>query len=87
MKLKTAFPKIYNLASVVLVAIFGSSTTVYECGFFTLTRMGASKQRSMLLPRQRNLVLVAFERDRTRKIDLDAFVSRFNMHYTRLRLF
>ena len=77
--MKTAFPKIYNLAAI--VATFGSSTTVCECSFSTLTGVDAPQRRSMLQPRQRNLVLQAFERDRTSKIDLDAFVSRFSMHH------
>ena len=64
-EVKTAFPKIYNLAAVVVT--FGLSTTVCECSFSILTRVDAPQRRLMLLPRQRHLVLLAFERDRTRK--------------------
>ena len=71
----------YNLAAV--VATFGSSTAVSECSFSTPAKVDAPQRRSMLQRRQRNLVLLAFERDRTRKIDLDAFVLRFSKRHTR----
>ena len=69
-EMKTAFPKVYNLAAV--VATFGSSAAVCECSFSTLAKVDAPLRRSMLQRQQRNLILLAFERDRTRKIDLDA---------------
>ena len=83
-EMKTAFPKVYNLAAV--AASFGSSTAVCECSFSTLAKVNAPQRRSMLQRRQRNLDLLAFERDRTRKIDLDAFVLRFSKRHTRMRL-
>ena len=82
--MKTAFPKVHNLAAV--VATFGSSTAVCECSFSTLAKVDTPQRSSMLQRRQRNLVLLAFERDRTRKIDLDAFVMRFSKRHTRMRL-
>ena len=83
-EMKTNFSKVYNLAAV--VATFRSSTAVCECSSSTLAKVGAPQCRSILQRRQRNLVLLAFDCNRTRKIDLDAFVLRFSKRHTRMRL-
>ena len=43
-------------------------------------------RRSMTYGQQRNLVLLAFEKSKTKKIDLDEFVLRFGRKRTRLPL-
>ena len=72
---KCAFPKIYKLAAV--VATFGCSVAVCECSFSAFSRIDTPDRRSMTHGRQRNLVLLAFEKSRTKKIDFDDFVLRF----------
>lgn len=81
---KSAFPKLYNLASD--IATFGSSSAVCESGFSTLTRVDKPTRRSMSQPRQACLVLLAFEHKITARIDLDCFVRRLAVLHPRLQL-
>ena len=46
--------------------------------FSTLTRIDRAQRRSMLQKRQAQLVMVAFERNRTEKVDLERFLRIFS---------
>ena len=81
---KCAFPDVYKLAAV--VATFGYSVAIWKCSFSALSRIDTPRKRSMTHGRQRNLVLLAFEKSRTKKIDLDEFVLRFGRKHARLPL-
>ena len=81
---KCAFPDVYKLAAA--VATFGCSVAIWMCSFSALSRIDTPRKRSMTHGRQRNLVLLAFEKSRTKKIDLDEFVLRFGRKHTRLPL-
>lgn len=81
---KTAFPKLYKLASD--IAAIGSSSAVCESGFSVLTRIDKPTRRAMLQPRQANLVLLAFENKRTSEIDLDVLIRRLAILHPRLQL-
>ena len=81
---KCAFLNIYKLAAA--VATFGCSVAICECSFFALSRIGTPHRRSMTHGRQRSLVLLAFEKSRTKKIDFDESVLRFDRKHTRLPL-
>ena len=71
---KRAFSNVYKLAAA--VATFECSVAIFECSFSALSRIDTPHRRSMTYGRQRNLVLLAFEKYRTKKIDLDKFILR-----------
>ena len=81
---KLAFPNVYKLPAA--VSTFGCSTAVCESSFSTLARIDSPHRRSMTHTRQRNLVLLAFEKSRTSGIELDELVVRFGRKHTRLHL-
>ena len=79
---KRAFSNVYKLA----VATFWCSVAIGECSFFALSRIDTPYRRLMTHGGQRNLVLLAFEKSRTKKIDLDEFVLGLGRKHTRLPL-
>ena len=81
---KRAFSNVYKLAAA--VATFGCSVAISERSFSSLSRIDTPHRRSITCGRQRNLVLLAFEKSRTKKVDLDEFVLRLGRKHTRLPL-
>ena len=82
---KRAFSDVYKLAAV--LATSGCSVAICECSFFCFVAyINTSHRRSMTHRRQLNLVRLAFEKSRTKKIDMDEFVLRFGRKHTRLPL-
>ena len=79
-KQKRAFPNVYKLAAA--VATFGYSVAICECSFSALLRINTPHRCSMTHGRQCNLLLLAFEKSRTKKIDCDEFVLRFCRKHT-----
>ena len=72
---RVAFPDTYALLA--SVTAFGYSTAVCESSFSTLSRIDTPHRRAMTVNRLQHLTLLAFEKDRTRRIDLDKFIRRF----------
>ena len=81
---KRAFSNVYKLAAA--VATLGCSVAIFECSFSALSRIDTPHRRLRTYGRQRNLVLLAFEKSRAKKIDLDEFVLRLGKKHTRLPL-
>ena len=81
---KRAFSNVHKLAAA--VATFGCIVAIFERSFSALSRIDTPHSRSMTYGRQRNLVLLAFEKSRVKKIDLDEFVLRIGRKHTRLPL-
>ena len=69
---KRAFSKVYKLAAA--VATFEGSVAICKCSFFASLRIDTPHRRSMTHGQQRSLVLIAFEKPRSTKLDLDEFV-------------
>ena len=68
---KRGFSNVCKLAAAA-VATCVCSVAICECSFFALSRFDSPHRRSMIHGRrQRNLALLAFEKSRTKKIDLD----------------
>ena len=76
LQFKDAFPNIFSLYAAALT--IGISTATCENSFSTLTRVLNPRRRSMTHERKAQLVLLAFEKQLTRQIDLDQFVAEFN---------
>ena len=83
---KRAFSDVYKLAAAVGLATFRCSVAVREWMFCFVAYIDTPLRRSMAHGRQRNLVLLAFEKSKTKKIDLREFVLRFGRKQTRLPL-
>ena len=81
---RAAFPDTYAMAA--SIATLGSSSAVCEASFSTLARINNSHRRSMTHMRQRNLVLLAFEENRTKDINFDEFIKMFMPKHSRLHL-
>ena len=81
---RAAFPDTYAMAA--SIATLGSSSAVCEASFSTLARIHNSHRRSMTHMRQRNLVLLAFEENRTKDINFDEFIKMFMPKHSRLHL-
>ena len=64
------------------VATFVCCVANCEYSFFALSRIDTLHRRWITHGRQRNLVLLAFEKSRTKKIDLDEFVPRLGTKHT-----
>ena len=80
---KHAFSNVYKLAAA--VTTFGCGVAICECSFFALSRiltLLSPHRRLMTHGRQCNLVRLALKKSRTRKIDLDEFVSRFGRKHS-----
>lgn len=75
-KMKAAFPQVYKMMAV--VDTFGSSTTICECSFSALERLGVPKRISMNEDRLRHLTFFTVEKKRVAKISVDEVINRFN---------
>ena len=81
---KRAFSNVYKLAAA--VATCGCRVAISERSFSALSRIDTPHRRSITYGRQCYLVLLAFEKSRTKKIALDEFVPRLGSKRTRLPL-
>ena len=81
---RAAFPDTYAMAA--SIATLGSSSAVCEASFSTLARINNSHRRSMTHMRQQNLVLLAFEENRTKDINFDEFIKMFMPKHSILHL-
>ena len=83
---KDAFPKVYNL--VATSRVFGCSTAICESTFSVLTRIDRSQRQCMTSQREANLVLLGYEKNTTKHLDVGAFLKNFNNQVDRkLQLF
>ncbi len=73
---RMAFPDTY--AWVAAITAFGCSTAVCESSFSALSRIETPQRQGMKVDRLQKLTLLAFERERTKKIDLEKFLRRFS---------
>ena len=81
---REAFPSVYQLYAGALT--IGVSTATCEDSFSTLTRVLRPYHRSMSHERKVQLVLLAFEKALTLKVNLDAFVDKFALQSRRIVL-
>lgn len=81
---KDAFPSLYALYAG--ASTIGVSTATCENSFSALTRVLHPRRRSMTHQRKAQLVILAFEKQLTRAIDMDAFVTKFNCKTRRIIL-
>lgn len=79
--MRDAFPSAYKLMA--SVDTFGCSTTVCECCFSALDRIGTAARINMDNERLRNLTFLAFENKRLAQITLDMILKKFNNNPTR----
>lgn len=83
---RVTFEDTYNLLAT--TKTFGCSTAICESTFSVLTRINRSPRLSMYHQRMANLILLAFEKDRTKCIDMDILLKKFNsLKKRRLQLF
>lgn len=80
-KMKIAFPDVYKMFAA--VDTFGSSTSVCECSFSALDRIGTPKRISMKNDRLRNLTFLAFEKKRLSNLPIDEVMKEFNKNPNR----
>ncbi|CAH1104523.1 unnamed protein product [Psylliodes chrysocephalus] len=73
---RVAFQKTYCLYAA--VATIGCSTAVNESSFSTLTAINRPQRYSMNQQRMADLIYLAFGRQRSREIDFDLFLRKFN---------
>ena len=83
-ELKCAFSSVYKLA--VAAGTFGCSVAFFEYSFSALSRIDTPHRRLLTYGRQRNLVLLASEKSKTKKTDLDELVLRLSRKHPRLPL-
>lgn len=74
--MREAFPNVYRTMAV--VDTFACSTTVCECSFSALERVGTKKRMSMTNQRLRDLTYLAFESKRLKDISIDEILREFN---------
>lgn len=74
--MRDVFPNVYNL--IAAVDTFGCSTSVCECSFSALDRVGTKPRISMSNERLRNLSFLAFEHKMVAKISTDEILKKFN---------
>lgn len=83
---RVAFENTYKLLAT--VETFGCSTSMCESAFSVLTRINCPQRQSMSQECQSDLVYLAFESMRTKNIDMEKFLHRFNSSKNRrLQLF
>lgn len=83
---KEVFDKTYKLLAT--VRTFGCSTALCESTFSVLTRVNRLQRLAMSNERLANLVFLSFEKHRTKNIDFDIFLRKFNnLKNRRLQLF
>lgn len=84
--MREAFPSVYKI--MVSVDTFGCSTTVCECSFSALDRIGTAPRINMGNNRLRNLTFLAFENKSFSKITPDLILQKFNSnHIRRIQLY
>ena len=81
---RSAFPNVYSIYAAALT--FGVSTATCEASFSTLTRVLTPYRRSMTHSRKANLVLLSFQSEYTKCLDLDKFVNLFAQKSRKLQL-
>lgn len=79
--MREAFPSVYKLMA--SVDTFGCSTTVCECSFSALDRIGTAPRINMDNERLRNLTFLAFENKRLSQITPDMILKKFDSNPTR----
>ena len=82
---RDAFPEVYRLLAT--IATFACSTAVCESSFSTLARIDRPQRQSQTHNRQRNLVLLGFEKKRTSEVDLDKFLEIFREEHIRFEIY
>lgn len=84
--LREAFPNVYKMMA--MVDTFGSSTSICECSFSALERVGSKKRVNMTNKRLRNLTYLAFESKRLKEVSIDNILMEFNdSHNRRIQLY
>lgn len=78
---RDVFPEVYRFMAE--VDTFGSSTSVCECSFSALERIGKPNRVNMDNERLRNLSFLAFESKRLSQIDVDEVLREFNANPNR----
>ena len=73
---KDVFPEVYRLMAT--VDTFGCCTSVCECSFSALERIGKPNRVNMTNERLRNLSFLAFEYKRLSQIDVEEILIDFN---------
>lgn len=74
--MREAFPNVYELFAT--IDTFGCSSTICECSFSALDRVGTDKRLNMGDKRLRELSFLAFESKRLHKLPVDSVLKRFN---------
>ena len=79
---KRAFSNVHKLAATVATFVLGTVSQFVSAAFCFVAYIDTPLRRSMTHGRQRNLVLLAFEKSKIKKIDLHEFVLRFGRKHT-----
>lgn len=74
--MKVAFPNVYNL--IATCRVFACSTAICESTFSALSRIDRFQRQCMTDQRQANLVLLSFEKNVTKNINVREFLKTFN---------
>lgn len=74
--MREAFPNVYKLMAT--IDTFGCSSTICECSFSALDRVGDKTRLNMSDERLRQLSFLAFEYKRLRNLSVDLVLKRFN---------
>lgn len=83
---RTAFAETYKLLAA--ARVFGCSTATCESTFPVLTRINRSQRLSTCHQRMSNLILLAYEHNRTKTQNLELLLRKFNQQKNRrLQLF
>lgn len=73
---REAFPDVYKLMAT--IDTFGCSSTICECSFSALDRVGTDKRLNMEDERLRQLSFLAFESKRLHNLPVELVLKRFN---------
>lgn len=83
---RDVFPEVYRF--IATVDTFGCSTTVCECSFSALERIGKPSRLNMDNERLRNLSFLAFESKKLSQIDVEDVLKDFNANpHRRIQLY
>lgn len=74
--MREAFPDVYKLMAT--IDTFGCSSTICECSFSALDRVGDKKRLNMGDERLRQLSFLAFESKRLHNLSVELVLKRFN---------
>lgn len=75
-EMQKAFPNVYSL--VATSRVFACSTAICESTFSALTQIDRPQRQFMSSQRQANLVLLSFEKNVTKNLDISNFLKKFN---------